>query len=104
MKIESYIPIEIICQYHDTDMSVIESFHEIGLIEIVNFEDRDFIHKDALETLEKLLRMHDQLGINTEGLEVVTNLLLRIEELRREVTALRNRIPSQEGFMSDEEI
>jgi len=52
--------------------------------------------KTALPTL-KNLRLHNELNVNLEGIDVVLNLLKKKRVLRDEVNALKNRLRLYEG-------
>mgnify|MGYP000430098390 CR=1 FL=1 len=40
----------------------------------------------------KIIRLHNELNVNLEGIDVVFNLLEKEKQLRDELTALKNRI------------
>ena len=42
-----------------------------------------------IERLRQILRLKDELGVNTAGVEVILNLLDRIDELQQEVERVR---------------
>ena len=42
--------------------------------------------------MEKISRLHDELEINVEGIEAITHLLERIENLQNEIASLENRL------------
>jgi hypothetical protein len=39
-----------------------------------------------------MIRMHQELDVNIEGIDVVFNLLQKIDGLQNELTALKNRL------------
>ncbi|MEZ4805825.1 MAG: chaperone modulator CbpM [Bacteroidia bacterium] len=47
--------------------------------------------------LEKILRLHRDLNVNIEALDVVLNLLNKIDELQLEVNQLNNRLRLHES-------
>ncbi|MGZ3900530.1 MAG: chaperone modulator CbpM [Bacteroidia bacterium] len=91
MKTEDLIPVEILCTNYNIEFSFIDSLNEIGLVEIVTMEKTNFIEKDHLSELERMIRLHSELGINIEGIEAISHLLRRVDELKHEIMLLKNR-------------
>ena len=50
-----------------------------------------------------MIRMHYELDINLEGIDAISNLLERVEEMQHEMTRLQNRLRFYEVTMSPEE-
>jgi hypothetical protein len=92
MQDESLIPATELCVHHNIEMSFIYSLQEYGLLEIVNREKTIFIHTDQLSELEKLIRLHYELDINLEGMDVICHLLKRLEAAQQEVQQLRMQL------------
>lgn len=80
------------CAMHNIEVSFIHSLEETGLIEVEIIEDIDFIPDNQLPQLERMVRLHNELDINIEGIDTINNLLNRILELQNEVMVLRNRL------------
>jgi len=85
------IVLDEFCASHQVEISFIHSLEEQGLIETIRVNENVCVHGDELSKLEQILRFHE-LDINPEGIEVIMNLLHRIEELQHEVTGLRNKL------------
>ena len=68
-----------------------------GLIEIRTIESKYFVEKEQLPKLEKFVRFYYDLDINLEGIEAITYLLQRIENLQNEIVVLKNRLRLYEG-------
>ncbi len=47
---------------------------------------------DKLKDLEKFIRLHYELDINTEGIDAIAQLLNRVENMQDEITRLKNRL------------
>jgi hypothetical protein len=90
MQDDSLIPASEICIHHNIEMSFFYSLQEYGLLELVNREETIFIPTDQLSELEKLIRMHYELNINLEGIDVICHLLKRLEAAQQEVNYLRS--------------
>jgi chaperone modulatory protein CbpM len=92
MQTDHLIPAEQFCIQHQIELSFITLLHENGLIEITNVEQTRFIPEESLPELEKMTRLYYELDINLEGIEVITHLLKRIENMQHEMTSLQNRL------------
>ena len=64
----------------------------MGLLEVKTIEETQYIHTDAIYEIEKMIRIHQELDINTEGLDVVFNLLQKIDALQNELISTKNRL------------
>jgi hypothetical protein len=89
---EHLISAQDFCTYYKVEYSFINSLVEYGLIEIVRQEQTSFIDIDRLHDLEKFVRLHYDLDINLEGIEAITHLVHRVENMQSEITALKNRL------------
>lgn len=86
------IPAHTLCLHYDIEVSFVDTLHKIGLIHIEVIEQKQFIHQDQIRDLEKILRLHNELNVNLEGIDVVFNLLEKERELQNEVNTLKNRL------------
>jgi len=89
---ENLISADEFCISHNIEISFISSLHENGLIDITTVDETVFIYPNQLPQLEKISRLHYDLGINLEGIETITYLLDRIDEMQNEITVLQNRL------------
>jgi hypothetical protein len=92
------------CAYHNIEYSFIRSLGENGLVEVTTIEQTGYIPSKELPTLEKIVRLHNELNINLEGIEAITYLLQRVEMMQQEITSLKNRLRMYETFSSYEDI
>jgi MerR HTH family regulatory protein len=92
MTNDPLIPADQFCAQHNVELSFIGTLHENGLINIVTVEHTQFIPQDHLPDLEKLVRLHYELDINLEGLEAITYLLERIENLQNELHQTKRQL------------
>ena len=89
---KNLIEITTLCSTYEIEFSFIDALHKTGLIQIVIIEQDHFIHQDQIRDLEKMIRLHHDLNVNIEGIDVVFNLLEKEKELREELIALKNRL------------
>jgi hypothetical protein len=87
-----YISITEFCSCHQVQYSFINSLSETGLLEITVIEEDEFIDREQLRELERMMRLHYDLEINIQGIDAINNLLNKVSELQDEVKFLQNRL------------
>ena len=92
MQTEDMIVLDEFCTGHQLEVSFIYSLEEYGLIEVVSIDETEYIPNSELLRLEKMIRLHQDLNINPEGIDAVNNLLRRIEMMQEEITRLHNKL------------
>ena len=97
MNLENLIPIPQLCSHYELDMSFFVNLSEIGLLQITTVETTSYIDLDSIQKIEKMIHLHQDLEVNIEGIDVVFNLLQKMDSLQNEVTALKNRLRLHEG-------
>ncbi|MDU1904522.1 MAG: chaperone modulator CbpM [Dysgonomonas sp.] len=87
----------------DTGLIIIEEFiknsriepsfiillHKEGLIDIIANEGKQYIRESQLSDLERYARWHYELSVNIEGIDVIQNLLEKMNDMERELHELR---------------
>lgn len=92
METRDLILIEHFCANYELELSFIDSLHEFGLIEVIIHEDNKYIHQEQLNEVEKMMRMHYDLDINMEGIDVISHLLKRMNSLQKELIETQNKL------------
>lgn len=92
MNTEQLIPISELSLRLDVETSFILTLKEHGLIKTVTAEQNLFIDVLELPQLEKMVRLHEELEINIEGIQAITHMLERIDVMQNEITELQNRL------------
>lgn len=92
MSTESYIPIKTLCTHYKVETTFIEGLNDYGLIEITTVETSPCIHQNHIKRLESMIRLHDDLHLNYEGIDTALNLLERIEALQSELQSVKRRL------------
>jgi chaperone modulatory protein CbpM len=92
MSRENLILISQLCTEYQIERALFDELHEFGIIELHVVEETSFIHEDKIETLEKIIRIQQDLNINLEGIDVILNLLQKIDGLQNELTEVKNRL------------
>ena len=86
------ISIYKICDSYQIPNSFFEELQNFDLIPVYNENDETLIEVATLPKVEKILRLHYDLHINLEGVEVIFNLLQQIDEMQNEIDNLRRRL------------
>lgn len=86
------ISVHQFCIHYDIPKSFIDSLSNYELIELVEIESSKHIPIEDISRIEKLIRMHFDLQVNFEGLDIIDNLVRQINALQQEVTLLRNKM------------
>lgn len=92
MQTESKIRIEEYCDYCKVDISFIKELNTSGLINLVVESEQLLIEYDQIPTIEKYCRMHYEMSINIEGIEVIHHLLHKISDMQQEINMLKLNI------------
>lgn len=89
---QEFIIADEFCASHHLEISFIHSLKEHGMIETIFVDQALCIHAEELPRLEQIVRLHHDLDINLAGIEVINDLLQRMEEMQEEVTRLKRRL------------
>jgi len=92
MNPEEMIALEEFCSSHQLEISFIHTIEEHGLIEVFVEDHKSWIAAAELPRLELIVRLHQELDVNPEGIDAINNLLTRIELMQTEITRLKNRL------------
>ncbi len=92
MNTKNLIPIDRLCGVYEIPESFIDNLCTYELVEVIDMNEQKYIPQDYVKDIEKIMRLHFDLNINFEGLDVIMHLLERIEELEKEVNYLKNKL------------
>lgn len=92
METQEFISITQLCCTYQVEVAFFNELNEVGLIEITTIEKTPYLHQNLLSDIEKMIRMHRELSINIEGIDVVCNLLQKVTDLQDELIATKNRL------------
>lgn len=96
MQSEDMVLASDFCMHHSIELSFIDALTEHSLIETVVVDEKIFIPLSQLVRLEKIVRLHFELDINLEGVETITHLLERMQEMQDNINKLTNRLRTYE--------
>jgi len=92
MQEEHLIPAKEFCSSHNLEVSFIFTLQQYGLVEITTIEETTYLPVSQLPHAERMARLHNELGINMEGIDAIKHLLQRVEDMQDEIAMLRNRL------------
>ena len=92
MKTDKLILLEELCVHYEVEHTFFTHLSEAGLIEITVIENTRYIHSDLISDVEKMMRLHHDLQLNMEGIDVVFHLLEKVDRLNAELVAVKNRL------------
>ncbi|MGZ3757007.1 MAG: chaperone modulator CbpM [Mucilaginibacter sp.] len=92
MTTEQLIAANDFCVYHEVEYTFIDSLQQAGLVSVTVIDQTTYIPETELQKLERMIRLHNELEINVPGIEAVTHLLQRVEELQGTLQQLKNRL------------
>lgn len=92
MQIEEQIVVSEFCIHHHIEPGFISALQQSGLIEITQVEEKWFVHENQLPELEKMVRLYYEMDINLEGIETITYLLSRMNQMQQDIMQLKNRL------------
>ena len=92
MQTEQLILLETFCIEYPVEFSFIQLLIEHGLVQITTLEEQSYIPESELPQIEKIIRLHNDLAINLEGVEVINYLLAKLQQQQEEINALQNKL------------
>jgi hypothetical protein len=92
MTTENLIAANDFCVYYNVEYTFINSLQEAGLVQITTVNKTTYIPETELQKLERMIHLHHDLEINVAGIEAITHLLDRVEQMQQNMLGLRNRL------------
>ena len=92
MQTDDLVAVNQFCSSHNLEISFIQTMQQHDLIEITTIEETTYLPVSELPHAERIVRLHQELGINIEGIDAIKHLLQRVEIMQEEIIALRNKL------------
>lgn len=92
MKTSTYIYIEDFCAHHNIEITLVHQLVEFEVLTLERANNQEIIAVKELPKLEKMVRLHQELEINPQGLQAISHLLEQVENLQRENIILRRKL------------
>lgn len=98
METKDLISIQLISSHYNVPVSFINALYEYELIELISVQETVCVYKTEIRKIEKMMRLHFDLNINAEGLDVIYNLLNQVENLQKDIIQLNNKLNRFEDY------
>ncbi len=97
MEKANYILVTQFCHQTHMDYTFLEALITRELIAFEKESNEYYILMDEVGEIEKMHRLHKDLGVNADGLGVVNEMLDRISGMEKEIRYLRQKLDVYEG-------
>ncbi|WP_432411247.1 chaperone modulator CbpM [Rasiella sp. SM2506] len=92
MKTKEYITVTHLCTQYEVTTQWFNQLHETGLVHIVTVQKEPCIHLENIHQVDKIIRLHQELNVNPEGIDIILNLLEKIDSLQAEMNSLQSQL------------
>ena len=92
MATQKLVAVKEFCLHHNISNDFIIELYQNEIIELVTVKRTRFIPEKNLHTLEKIIRLHNDLEINLEGIQTILHLLSALEKKEAQLSTLRNQL------------
>lgn len=92
MEKENLILVSHYCQQTRTSIEFIESLQEYGFIEVLLIEEHNYVNPQDIVEIERVNRLQQELGINLEGIDALNHMLRKVDQLKKELKILQDRL------------
>lgn len=92
MILENYIPISNLCLHYQVELSFFEQINESDLIDIETYDQVQYIAAEKINDVEKMIRLYHELKVSVEHLDIVFNLVNKIEALQSQLKSAQSRL------------
>ncbi len=80
------------CVYNHVEIEFVYRLEQRGLIETQTIQQVMYVQSEQLPRLEKFVRLYQDLAIHPDDLDVVNDLVERLESLQQQIAQLQNRL------------
>ncbi|MDR0823961.1 MAG: chaperone modulator CbpM [Prevotella sp.] len=80
------------CIQNRVEPDFIVQLEDEGLIQISIIENERYIHISQLKYLDQYVRWYYDLSINVAGIDVIRNLLDKIDDMQEEISRLKEQL------------
>jgi hypothetical protein len=92
MENENLVLITKFCTHYEVEPSFISSLNELGIISLLEVHEEHYLSVDEITAVEKMARLHYDLGINLEGIHAITSLLKQITTLQDALMVAKRKV------------
>lgn len=92
MAAKKLITVTEFCRYHQLNSTFIYELHSLELIKLEVVKRTRFIPNSELYTLEKMIRLSNDLDIAPTNMHAIFHLLKQLNDKDEELKLLRNKV------------
>lgn len=92
MAREKYILVSHYIRNSQIEDSFVQRLNEFGLITFEEKKNDYFIDEVDINEIERMFRLHNDLGINLEGLDAIKQMLKRLRRIEKEMDLLQKKL------------
>lgn len=89
---QELIIVDVFCKNYPIEITIFQELEDFGLIETITQNNIKYISENQITKINKIFRLQEDLNLNNEGIEVVLELLSKIEDLHKEIKYLKTRL------------
>ncbi|MBT0608567.1 chaperone modulator CbpM [Aequorivita echinoideorum] len=92
MATKKYILVTQYCQHANVEIAFLENLHEYGLVLMEKKDSESYINENDISKIERMLRLHKDLSINFEGLDVIDSMQKRLRQMEKKMKLLQQKL------------
>ncbi|UAB80737.1 hypothetical protein INR76_11545 [Marixanthomonas sp. SCSIO 43207] len=92
MEQTKYIKVITYCEKTNIDSAFVTTLEEYGLIKTTVLKSEVCITEDDTTEIERMFRLHKELGVNIEGIDVINHLVKRLKKVESELKSTRKTL------------
>jgi MerR family transcriptional regulator/heat shock protein HspR len=78
----------------------LRNYERLGLVQPTRSDGNVRLYSDQdVERVRKICRLSDELGVNLAGIEIILNLLDRVEQLQQEIESARAQYEDKVAYL-----
>ena len=81
----AYVTVQQFCAFHQCETVIVEEILDYEIVTVQRRNDVTVIPEPEVPRLERALRLYHDLGVNAAGIDIILNLLDRLEGRRGRV-------------------
>jgi hypothetical protein len=100
MEQENFISVNDFCAHHHLELSFIQTLEANGVLETTMYKEVRYLPLESLGQAEQFARLHQEMEIHPEDLDVVYDLLERMKLMQEQLRKMQQQIDFYEQFES----
>lgn len=101
MNLDNYISLSHLCLHYQVAPSFFVHIEQQDLIRIQNYNGQEYIAIDDLQDIEKMVRLYHELNVHEHNMDIVFNLIKKIEQLQEELKDTKKRLSAFQWNQED---